>query len=960
MTDKEKNIEQVLGLIKDEKDRIYFFQKIKSSQWFFPLKDRGWFETIDGEKNTQNTKEYHPWPPIFYLEHIANEIFKKKLSDPEIIKSLVSVVTSSFEKLENIQNFDYIVKIRTFQILFLIPHCYLEVDNVVKAFNFFEKIPGHSSRNIFSQETLENLIKNLDETSHSKDIVSKYIELVFDYRRINHEMFGEQYELLYFDRYDFRGDKLKELKEQIFNLDQLDEKNKELIESSIQIFDEKLNNLLAEDKELDESNGRWRPAVKEHYQNRSHDSAPSLFLGILFFLSSWQLKNKKNLSRLDEWAKSQFITFKRLYLALAIKFPERIPIGRSYEVFMSESFDKMEGARYERYYYLKNFYSKFSETQKEQVVCGINKINHDGKEANILKQLEWLHASNALKKDFEKSTRNKIPDKGKSVHPHPEFSDSGYFYGLRTVHCISPLSKGDMLKMQPNKLIEYLKQKKFDPVEEWKRPRQIGLAENLKEYIKHKSSGDTGTIVDNLLELDYIYVATILDGLVELWKEKKTIPYEPALQKIYDLVKNKTFVKQLSDEYSDTSSVISSVSKFIEAGVTNNKHCFKNKTYELSFEILKTLFKNVKVKSNVSINDALARAINEPKGQVIEALICLTLWQCKYEGEKSSEHKNAWENLKGLIDPEIGKEGEFSLHAILGCHSGWLSHMEEAWFYENLEKMVPYDKEHDDKKHDGEPPGGKLCSAFMDGFGHTTTCIPQMYKELSSRGVLEAYLRHEKEEKSWNKNNELHNRIIDFGLIAYVSGDDEDLVKLILHDKRESEWSYLFNSIANIYGGEKSSEHFPKYLDKIKNLLKKVFKVKKEPDNGWKQHFFGLNYILELFDNLSDNSVRPIIENIIKLVSKHAKYDWNLSGIIDYLHRHKDEHCKIVGELYVVMLENTSFAPYYPGDKIQEICEKLREVKEQDSLDRICELYEQRTVNCAPIRDICSEKETVI
>ena len=953
--DKEKNIEQVLDLIEDENDRIYFFQKIRSPQWFLPLKDRGWFETIDGEKNTQNAKEYHPWPPIFYLEHIANEIFKKKLSDPKIIKGLVSVVTSNFDKLGNIQNFDYIVKIRTFKILFLIPHHYLEVDNVVKAFSFFEKIPGHSSRNIFSQEALENLTKNLDKTPHSKDIVSKYIKLVFNYRRINHEMFGEQYELLYFDRYDFRGDKLKELKEQIFNLDRLDEKNKKLIESSIQIFDEKLNKLLTEDKELDESNGRWRPVVKEHYRNRSHYSASSLFLGILFFLSSWQLKNKKNLNRLDEWAKSHFITFKRLYLALAIEFPEIIPIGQSYEVFISESFDKMKGARYERYYYLKNFYSELTETQKEQVICGINKINHGEKEANILKQLEWLHASHALKKDFE-NTGNKIPDKGKSVHPHPEFSDSIYF---RTqwgrTYLTSPLSKDNMLKMQPDKLIEYLKQKKFDPVEEWKRPRQIGLAENLKEYIKHKSSGDTGTIVDNLLELDYIYVATILDGLVELWKEKKTIPYKPALEKIRDLVKNETFVEQLSDEYSDTPSVISSVSKFIGAGVTNNKHCFKNGTYELSFEILETLFKNVKVESNVSINDALARAINEPKGQVIEALICLTSWQCKYENEKSSEHKNAWEDLKELIKLEIGKDGESSLHAILGCHSGWLSHMEEDWFYENLEKMAP-----DAKKHDGEPPGGKVCSAFMDGFSYTNVYIPKMYKELRSRGILEAYLRQEREKKSRDKNNELHNRIIDFGLIAYVSGDDEDLVNLILRGRQESEWSYLFNSIANIYGGEKSSEHFPKYLDKIKNLLEEVFKVTKEPDNGWKQHFFGLDYVLELFDDLSDNGVRHIIENIIKLVSKHAKYDWNLSGIIDYLYRHKDKHCKIVGELYVVMLENTSFAPCYQGDKIQEICEKLQEAKEQDSLAKICKVYEKRTVNCAPIRDICSEKETVI
>ena len=948
MATETENIGKILEYLEDEKNKVYFFKKIRDPKLFSLLKEQGLFDITGSESTDSNIEKFHPWPPIFYLEHLAKGIYEGKLSDPNTIEDLVSLITNNFGRLEQIPNSNHI-RPTVVEILFSMPHSFLSVDDVIKAFNYLKGFAKSRSISIYLQNAFKKLANKLDNTEHSKDIVCKYIELIFSYQKTKDEIYREQYKLSYFDRYNFEQDRLKKLKEQV---DQLGEKNKGLIASLITIFDKKLNTLLTEDEELDGSSGHLRPAVKEHYQNRHNDSAFSLFLGILFFLSARQLENKDELSKLDEWATSLFLTYKRLYLALVTEFPKIISVNQSFKVFMSENFNGMKGAKYERYHYLRKFYPKFSDEQKEKIIDAILFIKNGERETIILKQLGWLRALKGLKNAPE--IQEKLEEKYKKITGreitswilgHPEFSDSRYFYGVRTVHIISPLSKDKMFAMGPDELIEYLKEQKFDPVEEWKRPRKAGLEENLKQYIRHKYS-DATAIVNNLLELDYSYVSSILDGLTELWIERKDIPYELALEKIKDLVGSETFTNQLNDENFNIYSIIYSISKFIEAGANKN-HFFEHKTYRTSYEILKTLFEKVKPDPNANFRDAYMRALNEPRGKIIETLIYLTWWQHEHEDKKNGNEKEARQNLKDLITPQIGKDGEFSLHALIGGQSGWLSHMYEDWFYENLDRLVPYDEEQSD-----ESSSAKLWKSFVHGFGYTSRYNPDVYKKLSKKGVFKAYLRQERERKGadWTGSDSPENRIIDFGLIAYVEGDGEELINLILEDKQESEWSYLFNTIniiAALY--EKKEESRREYRIKIGKLLWKVFETIKPTDDSWNKYFVSLDSMLELFDDPSDEYVRTIVE----IVSKHAEDGWRLYRIIDYLHAYKDKHCKQVGELYCVMLDKTSFAPVYPEDRIQEICQSLKEAQETEFLETICHFYGERTVDCFPIREIC-------
>ncbi|MCY4260769.1 MAG: hypothetical protein OXC91_10965 [Rhodobacteraceae bacterium] len=949
MATETKDIGRILEYLQDERNKIYFFKKIKDPKLFPLLKEQGLFDITSSESTDDNIGKFHPWPPIFYLEHLANIVSEKKLSDPNIIEDLVSLIKKNFGKLGNIPNSDHI-RPTVVKILFSIPHCYLSVGDVTKAFDYLKGLSERKLTGVCLQNVFDKLVNNLDETANSKDIVCKYIELIFTYQKANVHMSVGQYKLSYFDRYNFERDRLEKLEEQ-FN--QLGKKNKELIENLIEVFDKKLNMLLTEDKELDKLSGRWRPAVEKHYQNRYHDSAPSLFLGILFFLSSQQLENEGELKKLKEWVKSPFITYKRLYLALAKEFPKIISVSQSFEVFMSEDFNGMKGAKYERYYYLRKFYTEFSDKQKEEIINQILRIRNGEREVNIPKQLGWLHALEDMENNPEiQEKRKKLEESYKEITgreitgwmiAHPEFSDSKYFYGLRTIHTISPLPKDKVLSMKPDELINYLKEQKFDPIKEWKRPSTAGLAENLKQYVKHKLS-DATPIVNNLLELDCVYVSSILDGLTELWTEKKAIPYKLALQKIKDLVGSPEFTNQLSDASSYADWVISSIAKFIEAG-TNKNNFFKHETYDLSFEILKTLLEKVKPNPNANFGDAYTYALNEPRGKIIGTFIYLTSWQHEYENKEDVDKKEAWKNLKDFIIREIGKDGEFSLHALIGEKYGWFLYMDKNWFDENLNKIVPYDAKQSDKIS-----SEKLWKSFIHGFGYTNFYNFEVYEKLNKKGVFKAYLRQERERKegNWNSSDSPVNRIIDFSLIAYVSEGDEGLINLILKDKQENEWSCLFNAIATIYG--RKEELRREYFVRIRDILKKVFETTIKPTNdSWNRYFASLDSVLEVFDDPSDEYVN----NIIEIVSKHAEDGWRLYRIIDYLHTHKDKHCRKVGELYCVMLDKTSFAPVYPEDKIREICQKLDQSGEKDSLKKICRFYEKWTVDCSPIRDIC-------
>ena len=82
---------------------------------------------------------------------------------------------------------------------------------------------------------------------------------------------------------------------------------------------------------------------------------------------------------------------------------------------------------------------------------------------------------------------------------------------------------------------------------------------------------------------------------MELWKEKKPIPYQLALTGIDALVQSKKFIGDLNSEM-HTHSVVSAMANFIRTGIKGDEKSGEPEIYELSFSILETPVASISLK----------------------------------------------------------------------------------------------------------------------------------------------------------------------------------------------------------------------------------------------------------------------------------------------------------------------------------------------------------------------------
>ena len=236
----------------------------------------------------------------------------------------------------------------------------------------------------------------------------------------------------------------------------------------------------------------------------------------------------------------------------------------------------------------------------------------------------------------------------------------------------------------------------------------------------------------------------------------------------------------------------------------------------------------------------------------------------------------------------------------------------------------------------------------MEGFSYVTAYAEKMYNELNVRNMLIPFLRYDDQtRKNQNRLDRLQNRIIDLGLIAYLHGNDDSVIKSVLNEKLPGEWAHLFFSIHAIVKDDAPDELRVKSVD----LVKEMFELYDRSNEDFtSDHFSNVNRVLRIFNNPSDQTVKKVF----RVSSKYAKGNWDFNNLIDFMEKNVVNYPREVGALYVNLLESTSFFPGWPEDKIHFICNKLNESRESIYLSTICRIYGERSINCEPIRDVCS------
>jgi len=937
MTGKKDSIQETIALIKDdEKNRAYFFSKAKDKKWFEPLRAAGFFKasTIPQPVKTENGFVLSFWPQQSYLEQVASQIQNKSIADKQFIESFLEVL----REITSIGGNFFLGK-ALFLILLRVPLEHLKAGDIERAFAWL--LEGGGVRNslleITAQKGLDLILAAVSDKPNERSL---YKEFTRNFLTVSKT---EKYrdrdpKLVFFDDWAY-----KEFRGKHFNVERLAFEKPFILFDTIEVCEKTLADILSSSN-FDESTQWWRPAVEDHYQNNYHDSAQAIIVGIVGMCASALISKGHSLPQIDEWRKSAFKTFNRLYLFLASKMTDKNVREAAAQKILDLNF--AYECLHETYQFLAGQFDSLSAEAQGKLLDSIERMTSEFSDEDEQKKrqtawmkLRWLEAisksSNArvrqMRADALTLTNNNVPE-------HPDF---GSYMGRTFVGPTSPKDLKWLSESSREVIMNELFT--FKDTSEFASPSIDGFGRTLEEWVLTDPM-KASALIKEFDKLNPQYISALLDGYSKCWTEKKYVPFVDLIESIKKLTAPSAFSEKVADTNTRMCWAVTSICRFIEAGTRSDDNAFDPDLNGDCYLILRRCLEVCPAdKRYEKSSDAYSRAINEPRGRIFEALVILTLRRARLAKDDATAFARAWSDLSSLIDPILQKqdENETSLHAHLGAFCLQFQFLSKEWFAQNFDLIVP---------PISEKP--MLWRAFMDGFSYVSNYSREMYLQLKNKGHLLVYMRLDvdSDDKS-SRLDRLQERVIELTLVAYVLGDeslDNEILAAILTGKSSEEWRQLIWSVQSIIGDDPKPEH----LTKAKELISKLIEIKGADTSGesFKEHFSGLGRFLNLIKDPTD----AMVKKIIKIVAEDKDSPWELGDIIDYLHQFRDSHAKIVGDLFRLLLAESNAAPTYPDEKVREISQSLLQHGEKNTMIDICRIYSERSPTCEPIRDICA------
>ena len=929
-------LKEIIPLIKqDSKNLLYFFSKAKEPKWFEPMRLNDLFNpsSIPEPIRTERGLSTSFWPQQHYLEHLSKLILDKEITDPRLIKNFIDVLRSITNTKGN-----FLLGRVLFLSLIRVPLKDLTTDDILNAFKWL--VEENSESTIIANAVHEGLalvISRVTKDDHERKIFKTYFGQVLT-RSKKENKYSKDPELLFFSQFG-----LIEFKKRYFDTQKISDHKPYLLLDGLEIVEAELTTIL-NNSDLDDSTEYWRPAVEDHHQNNYHDSAQSILVGFIYAIGLALRAKQMAIPNMSIWKESKFLTFKRIYFAFSALETETTLLEEAAKKIIEVGL--ISNCKHEIYHLLHERFGQFESASQNKIVDLIESISVDYDESSELNQryaawqkLGWVEAISVskiervaeLRKELLVLTENQLPD-------HPDF---GSYMGPSWVGPTSPKTIEELAKCTPDEILNLLIN--FENSKAFGTPSVDGLARVLQDYIATDPFKGSW-LISKMDRLDYQYVSALIDGYSKSWSEKKYVPIQDIISKTLELLNADSFQENLKNSKSTAHWAVSSICSFIETGTRDDDNSYPLSADADLYSILKKCLESCPPDNRFeSSSDVYTRAINEPRGRIFGALVILTLRRARTSEKDSEVFRNAWNDLRDLIEPILKCQsiGEVSLHALLGAYYRQFFFLNKDWFVRNIDLIAPAPEK-----------SVILWRAFMDGFSYVTDYSKEMYELLKNEGHLLAYLRFQVDPSDKNSRlDRLQNRVIELALIAYVLGHEkisEGIVGSIIDGKMADEWHQIIRSIKTIIGLKPAPEH----LTKAKELIAKLISTKESGGLGetWKEHFRGLGLFLDQMEDPSD----PMVPKIFQIVSCDKDSPWELGDLIDYLHQFRESHPKIIGELFRDLLSASTVAPSYPPDQVRDICQALVKHSETASMVGICRFYSERSVTCEPIRDICA------
>ncbi len=913
----EKQITALDLVQREPKLQPIFFQQLSGLKWFDALAERNFFDPHLNPQ-TKNTKDgliMTPyWPILSYLEKTATELQDPRSSNyskgyMKVIRS-VSVETKT-RPSGNSRTWWCFAK--------LLRHVHIEhiVDDDIELIRYWLANP--LGDRLTSKELGKGLLPRLlaidgDRTlKMAKSLLEALTELSWP-QNDGDSVRGKRASMA-LGGYDAS---------KIFD-SQAKTIGSRLGIEGLKIFHERLNEIFSRSNRGRHSTV-WRPAIEDHDQNISNEGTEDILLSAYrdALLEYVERHANQATQYVETLLSDSEIIFKRLAIFTVSQHLK--PLSSFVPTLLTEPyFDS--NFRHEMYQLLERSFTGLPGGEKDRVVSLIERISRrvidpdQPKPVQARQQsyeaLRWLSAVIGKKSDAaDAAYESHLSVTGKKPE-HPNFSA---YFTSGMVGEPTAYTPQELLSMEISELVGSLKT--FTPTRRFREPTYYGLALALKAALIAEPEKFRGQL-EKLVALKVDYISALVEGYRTLWLEQGYDNWAEVLRFCSTVLRQKRFWKSIDQENSNSVEgnsgwVIAAISDLITAGTTSDKKAFNADLLDLAGSILFTMLDRQKSCGIIDHNDAATRAINNPRGKSIQALIIYSLRRSRLEDADSGSHSDLWEqDLVGYFDREVDlfDRRNYEFFALFGMYILNFLYLDEQWTMNQLHKVFNRDD------HLG-------WLSAINGYSYVDRVNSGIYNFLRSEGHLIAVLDDDEVSRSGK------DRIIENIAIGYMRGDEQigdeaGAIDEIMKSERKEELHHLIWFIWTMRDVEG--------LDFEGKILPLWGTISDRVDLGDEADQQTLSRLC-----LWVAFVRQLDSSVAKLVMKASPYseiDFHSYILVEELRRLVAENPVAVAKVYLEML--TKFAPIDTQDDVEETLVALYEAggKPRAMANSIVDLY---------------------
>ena len=590
-----------------------------------------------------------------------------------------------------------------------------------------------------------------------------------------------------------------------------------------------------------------------------------------------------------------------------------------------------DGYRHEIWHFLNQNYSSFADSQKEATLKIIQEKVRTDKNGNVrnsvsaYERAKWLAAIQSFGKEESKRYKEAINIAG-AEPKHPDFV---IYWETGWKQQKSPYSLEELSALDSTQLVQILAN--YKDKESWQEPNIEGLTNIVKQLFKKEPLKHYDCLA-YFETLDLAYIYPIIEAYSELWRDKANLPWDELWRHLLNFIRKIVARDQFWDSknaeprqafIANRYWVVGSISSFLESGAKSDDHAYPAEYHDVARDILKVLLeKEEGSKDFDATSDAVSISINSPRGKCIEALINLSLRECRMEKKANNgDHSAAWERYRGYFEHEFerAEKGEFEFITLVTMYLSNFLYMAKEWVLDKRPEIF-----------DHSSPLKWFCA--MQGYTHAGAVSREIYYYLRNHGDFIYALDDEKTNyqvkgqgmrmldnlicNDAEVKKRVKERVIENIAIAYLNdfetlNEENSLINILLIREQSDELMYLVWFIWTCYkdGNEKLKA---KVYELWSLLIDKIDGTKREDRKLASQLCRWASFV----ENIDEERM-----NWLKKIAPYAEENHNSYFFLENIARFSKEQPFEANEIWQAMLEHSVSA--YPEEAMREILENL-------------------------------------